>query len=119
MEANLIEAIRKNLGYPSLKKVDPNNQEVNSPGPEDRLSQAAIPAVLAACIKYTDGPYGIKLMENNQDWLPLLYGGHEGEAIRKVADYSGTSQQTTRTEMQKMTTGSVSSSRCWKVERRS
>jgi len=55
MVTNIVEAIQENLGYQPLKKVDPNTQEIKEAkqmSPEQRLAQAAIPAVLAAMIKY-------------------------------------------------------------------
>ena len=50
MATNIVDAIRKNLGYPPLQKVDPNIQETKDKhveSPVDMLAQAAIPAVTA------------------------------------------------------------------------
>jgi hypothetical protein len=96
MVTHIIEAIQENLGYQPLKKVDPNTQEtkeVKSMSPGQRLQQAAVPAVLAALIKYTDGKDGINLLVNkrNPDWLGTIYYGKENDAIRKVAEYAGVS----------------------------
>ena len=92
MDSNIIEAIQTNLGYKPLKKVDPNMQEIKesykSPV-EEKLPQAAIPAVLAAMIKYSDGTEGINLFADNEDWLKTIYGDKEEEAVKKVADYAG------------------------------
>src|SRR5689334_3074676 len=75
MDTNIIEAIQKNLGYEPLEKIDPNTQEakhVRQTSAQQKLSQAAIPAVLAAMIKYSDGPEGLNLLTNNTEndgWL--------------------------------------------------
>ena len=50
MVTNLVDAIRTNLGYPPLEKVDPNSQEIKGAkkmSSKLKLPQAAIPAVLA------------------------------------------------------------------------
>jgi len=94
MVTNIVEALQKNLSYPPLKKVDPNTQEIkkaNKMSPEEKLSQAAIPAVLAAMIKYSDGKDGVNLLSanENKDWLGTIYGGKKNDAIKKVAGYAG------------------------------
>ncbi len=96
MTTNLIEIIQKNLNYPSLEKVDPNTQEIKDfkimPA-KQKLSQAAVPAVLAAMIKYSDGEKGIDLLskDENNGWLTTIYNGKDKEAIQQVAEYAGVS----------------------------
>ena len=94
MVTNIVETIQKNLGYPPLQKVDPNSQEIKESyhaTPEEKLPQAAIPAVLAAMIKFSDGKEGIHLLTDttNKDWLGTIYSGKEKDAIKKVAVYAG------------------------------
>ena len=94
MVTNIVEAIEKNLGYQPLKKVDPNTQEIKDAQkmtPEEKLPQAAIPAVLAGMIKYSDGKDGISLLSNteNKNWLGTIYCGKEQDAVRKVSEYAG------------------------------
>ena len=94
MVTNLVDAIQKNLGYPPLEKVDPNSQEIKGAkkmSSAQKLPQAAIPAVLAAMIKYSDGPDGINVLtlNENKNWLETFYSGKQQEAIKKVADYAG------------------------------
>jgi len=92
MDSNIIEIIQKNLGYQPLEKIDPNTQETKNPreiSPQQKLSQAAIPAVLAAMIKYSDGKDGLNLLSGNKDWLGAIYFGNEKDVIKKVADYAG------------------------------
>jgi len=94
MVTDLVDAIQKNLGYPPLERVDPNSQEIKGAkkmSPAQKLPQAAIPAVLAAMIKYSDGTDGVNLLtlNENRNWLGTFYSGKESEAVKKVADYAG------------------------------
>jgi len=112
MVTNLIEAVQKNLGYQPLKKVDPNTQEIsdsNKMSPEQKLQQAAIPAVLAAMIKYSDGTEGITILTNNdnKDWLGTIYSGKEKDAIKKVSEYAGVSQEQAEGHMENISDEAV------------
>ena len=94
MVTNIVEVIQKKLGYPPLKKVDPNTQEIKGArkmSSEEKLSQAAIPAVLAGMLKYSDCKDGVNLLSDNgnKDWLKTIYFGKEKDAIKKVAGYAG------------------------------
>ena len=105
MVTNLVDAIQKNLGYPPLEKVDPNSQEIKGAkkmSSATKLPQAAIPAVLAAMIKYSDGPDGINLLtlHENRNWLATFYGGKEKDAVRKVANYAGVSEDEAQRNME-------------------
>lgn len=95
MAINLVETIQKNLGYPSLQKIDPNIQETkekilgNSQG---KLAQAAIPAVLTALYKFTrtdEGCNSILSDTGNADWLDTIFEKNETAAVDKVARYAG------------------------------
>ena len=112
MFTNIVEAVQKNLGYEALKKVDPNTQETNKARemtPDEKLHQAAIPAVLAAMIKYSDGNEGINLLtaKENKDWLGTIYGGKEKDAIKKVAEYSGRTTDEAEREMENISDEAV------------
>ena len=112
MFTNIVEAIQQKLGYPPLKKVDPNTQEIadaRKMSADDKLRQAAIPAVLAAAIKYSDSKAGINLLtENkNENWLKTIYGGKENDAIKKVADYSGVNPDEARRQMDNISNETV------------
>ena len=105
MVTNLVDAIQKSLGYPPLEKVDPNSQEIKGAkkmSSAQKLPQAAIPAVLAAMIKYSDGPEGINLLtlHENRNWLGTFYGGKEKDAVRKVANYAGVSEDEAQRNME-------------------
>jgi hypothetical protein len=112
MVTNLVEAIQKNLGYQPLKKVDPNTQEIKDAkkmSPGEKLPQAAIPAVLAAMIKYSDGTDGINLLSdnNNKNWLGTIEGGKEQDAIKKVAEYAGVTPDEAKRHMENISSEAV------------
>jgi len=105
MVTDLVDAIQKNLGYPPLERVDPNSQEIKGAkkmSSAQKLPQAAIPAVLAAMIKYSDGTDGINLLTlaENKNWLGTFYSGREKEAVKKVADYAGVSTDEAQRNME-------------------
>jgi len=112
MVTNLVDAIQKSLGYPPLEKVDPNSQEIKGAkkmSSAQKLPQAAIPAVLAAMIKYSDGPDGINLLtlHENKNWLGTFYGGKEKEAVKKVANYAGVSEDEAQRNMEDISNEAV------------
>jgi len=112
MVTNIVEAIQQKLGYPPLKKVDPNTQEIKDArkmSPEEKLPQAAIPSVLAAAIKYSDGKDGINLLSDkkNENWLKLFYHDKEDDAVQKVADYAGVAKDEARKHMENISTETV------------
>ena len=112
MATNILEAIQKNLGYPPLKKVDPNTQELKDARemtPDQKLAQSAIPAVLAALIKFSDSNEGINMISGNEskDWLSVIYHGKENEAIKKIADYAGVPADVTERHMENISDEAV------------
>src|SRR4028119_420787 len=94
MSINLVESIRKTLGFPELKKIDPNTQQVkesSSEGGDASLGQAAIPAVLMGLYKYGSTEKGAEqLLRGNKStsWLDEFFGDQKNEAIQKVSTYS-------------------------------
>src|SRR5258706_9427692 len=103
---NLLETVQNNLGWEPLKKVDPNSQEiegVRKMTPDQKLAQAAIPAVLAALIKYSDGNEGINIMtRKNENWLNLIYHGKENYAVKQIADYASVPEENVASTMEKI-----------------
>ncbi|HMF71993.1 MAG TPA: hypothetical protein VK616_10985 [Flavitalea sp.] len=96
MSVNLIESVQKNLGLPPLHKIDPNTNEIaypeNTPR-ADRLSQAAIPAVLTAFYKITRTPGGSDLVLRGNfstSWINTLFGEEAPRAVGAISDYAGT-----------------------------
>jgi hypothetical protein len=96
MSANLIQTIKKNLGYAELKKIDPNTQQPIADGKEeDKLNQAAIPAVLIVIYKFTrtdEGAQQVMTSSLTNDWLNMMLGDDTADAIIKVSGYSGVSE---------------------------
>lgn len=106
MVNNIVETIQKNLGYQPLQKVDPNTQEIKEPAETgQKLPQAAIPAVLAAMLKFSDSPEGVGMLTDtsNKDWLSVIFYGKEKTAVQRVAAYAGVSEDEASSHMQKIT----------------
>ena len=98
MTLNLLQTVQKNLGFADLKKVDPNTQEIksNTTFDENRLNQAALPAVMIALYKYTrsnDGAECVLCGQTDGDWLHAMLGDLGDEAVTKVASYAYTSNE--------------------------
>jgi len=95
MPDNILEIVAHNLGYPELKKIDPNSQEPKEPehNSEQAIAQAAVPAVLAAIYKLTRSNEGAAFLLNtaptSDDLLHNIYMGNEQEAVSKIANYAG------------------------------
>jgi hypothetical protein len=95
MANNIIETIQKNLDLPALQKIDPNIQETKEKtlrSVQEKLAQAAIPAVLTAMYKFTRTDEGCKAIisgDGYSDWLGTFFEGKEKSAVDKVARYAG------------------------------
>lgn len=95
MANNWVELIQKNLGFPPLRKIDPNIQEAREKSPGEvqaKLAQAAIPAVLTALYRFTRSDEGCEAIlsdQRNTDWPGVLFKGKEKVAIGKIANYAG------------------------------
>ncbi len=109
MPINLVEAIQKNLGYPPLKKVDPNTQEVKEQAltktilPE-AFAQAAIPTVLTGLFLLVHTKDGAELVRAKKatSWIEPVFGKHSEGVVQKVATYASTDPAITRQEMEKI-----------------
>ena len=105
MVTNLVDAIQKNLGYPPLQKIDPNIQEAKDIAPRkspERISQAAIPAVLICIYKFSRTDEGCQTLlgePGSSGWLNTIFETKEKLAIDKVALYAGTSATDTENAM--------------------
>lgn len=102
-----------NLGYSALQKVDPNIQDTKNHqdyASMERLAQAAIPAVLTALYKFTRTDEDCRIVLSGgekQDWLSVIYGGKEHEAVEKVAQYAGVTQVQAENHMENIADESV------------
>jgi len=93
---NLIEIIRKNLGYNELNKIDPNTQDVQSEVKihgTDSLAQAAVPAILCGLYNHLQDPNAATLIleGDSVNWLDTIFGDKKKEVIDQIADYASTS----------------------------
>jgi hypothetical protein len=105
MATNIIEALQMNLGYGQLEKVDPNSQQVTDRESNEKLGQAAIPAVLTALYKLTRTEEGARQLLNDKpqgEWGNIIYKGKSGEAVEKVAQYAGVPVTQASTHMDKI-----------------
>ena len=114
MTKNIIETLQKNLGYPPLKKVDPNLQEVKEVAAtphikSESFAQAAIPATLVGLFIYVHSDEGEISVRNldQSNWLDKLFGRHSEDVVEKVANYAGTDPGITRNEMEKIASEAI------------
>lgn len=106
MTNNIVEAIQQKLGYPPLKKVDPNIQEPSgSPQStiEEKLAQSTIPVVLAGFFSLTRTEEGCNAIINANrgvNWLTKIFGDNEHRAVEKVAQYAGVTREEAQIDME-------------------
>jgi len=99
MSVNLIKTIQENLGFPPLKKIDPNTlQPVTDPDDviTNKFSQAAIPAVLTALYNFVQTDEGAIAFLNNRystDWVGKIFDDNRKEAIQTISAYAEQSKQ--------------------------
>jgi hypothetical protein len=111
---NLAETIAKNLGLPPLHKVNPNTQEVTTEKPlseTDKLSQAAIPAVLSGLYlfaTYKEGAEAILGGNSSTDWVDTVFKTRKNEAVDRIARYAGVETATAEDMMQKVAREAIS-----------
>jgi hypothetical protein len=113
MANNFVETIQKNLGLPALQKIDPNSQEIKEKSlhtQEEKLAQAAVPAVLTALYKFTrtdEGCQAIISNSDNPDWLGTFFEDKEKSAVDKVARYADVTNQEAQSLMENIANESV------------
>jgi hypothetical protein len=102
MIKNIIEAIQKSLPFGPVEKVSPNSQQTEYVV-EEKLGQAAIPAVLTAIYKFTrteDNCKKIIVGTDREDWLSIIFHENENIAVENVARYAGTKLESTEVQME-------------------
>lgn len=114
MANNLVESIQRNLNLPPLQKIDPNIQEMKEKAlqpVQQKLAQAAIPAVLTALYKFTRTDEGCQALISNSgylDWLGAFFEGKERAAVDKVAHYADVSNEEAERLMENVADEAVS-----------
>lgn len=109
MSINLLETVQKNLGYPELKKVDPNTEEVKGADKEPvkhEFSQAAVPAILTGMYKYVQVDEGAQdFLEDDhagESWVDKVFFDHTTEAVESISKYAWSNLQDPVAEMNKI-----------------
>jgi hypothetical protein len=99
MSVNLIKTIQENLGFPPLKKIDPNTQQPAIDINEtfvNKFSQAAIPAVLTGLYIYAqtdEGAADILNIKNSDNWMAKIFDDNRKEAIQTISAYAHQSNE--------------------------
>ena len=99
MSVNLIKAIQENLGFPPLKKIDPNTQQPATDKGEDvvnKFSQAAIPAVLTGLYRYVQSDEGAAAFlngSNSTNWVTKIFDDKRKEAVQTISAYAQQSNE--------------------------
>ncbi len=103
MSINILEELRKNVGLPTLIKVDPNTQAVKVTSDEEkenRLMQAIVPTVVAGlydCARSEEGLDFLASTASTPDWLTLLFAKNAPEVKEKLVIYSDNSSDAVQT----------------------
>ena len=99
MSVNLIKTIQENLGFPPLKKIDPNTEQPATDNEEvaaNKFSQAAIPAVLTGLYKYVqsdEGAADFLNIKNSNNWIGKIFDDNRKEAIQTISAYAQQSNE--------------------------
>ncbi|HSZ87286.1 MAG TPA: hypothetical protein VK787_14740 [Puia sp.] len=101
---NLVEIIQTSLGYPPIKKIDPNTSEPKNKQDNfesGTLAQAALPVTVLGLMNYIDANElnASELDTETHDELDVIFAGKGSEIVSGVATYSGVTEEHTRHEM--------------------
>jgi hypothetical protein len=94
MSINLLDQIQQHLGYPVLQKIDPNTQEVvidEKTPPEERFSQAAIPAILTGIYSFVQSDEGAQVFlkaETGSELTDTIFRDNKKEVIEAISAYA-------------------------------
>ena len=90
MSFNILEKITSALGFPPVKPVDPNTQDIKSTSPVARTSQAIVPAVLAGIYRLTKSDEGLEelVRGTHANWSTSIFGEEKNHVINNVAAYA-------------------------------
>jgi len=100
---DLIEEVRKQIGYKPIPKIDPNTQ-ASKPGERQLpdLGNAVIPALLVGFYKHTRNEIQATelINEDNPDrTLDILFGDQKNNIIQSVSGYACIPEEKAETEM--------------------
>ena len=117
MVTDLLKSVQTNLGYPELKKIDPNTAQPveNSSKPdEDRLSQAVVSAVLAGIYKLAKNDEGIEKIASEtsvSNWVEIIFGVNKPEVLKNISEYSYYKPDAVEDKMNEVATEAIKLSR--------
>lgn len=104
MSVHLLQKVQQLLGYPELKKIDPNNDNLSAAGEPTRhiFSQAAVPAVLTAMYKYVQSDAGAEEVlrgDSSTNWVGKIFHGHYKDAVEKIQSFAADDTTDTTAKM--------------------
>jgi hypothetical protein len=88
---NIIETIQKNLGFDTLKKIDPNTQETvgaDTAVGNSAVAQAGIPAILLGIYNKLEENPDLNLLAEKGNLLENIFGKSTEEVVNKIENYS-------------------------------
>jgi hypothetical protein len=89
MSVNLIKKIQENLGFPPLKKIDPNTQQPatdNNNVIENKFSQVV--TAFYRFVQTDEGAGEILSIKNSDNWIAKIFDDNRKEAIEKISAYA-------------------------------
>jgi hypothetical protein len=94
---NIIETIQKNLGFDTLKKIDPNTQETKGEDTvlgNSAVAQAGIPAILIGIYNKLEETPDLNLLSAEKgNLLENIFGKSAEQVITQVENYSKVSDK--------------------------
>ncbi len=112
MSVNLLQQVQQLLGYPELKKIDPNTGSIftDEKARQNLFGQAAIPAVLTALYKYVQSDEGAEqVLRGNPstDWAGKIFHENKQDAVEKIKSYADAEPENATTKMNEIAATAV------------
>jgi hypothetical protein len=112
MPLNIIEKLAQLEGIDKLPEISPNTQDVPGEHSErkNRLVQAIIPSILAGFYKFTrNEQFAAEISDknNSRDWLDILFGPEKKNLMKRIAIYSGSSEDEAGDKMQQISANAI------------
>ncbi len=109
MQTHLLQSLQQFFGYPELQKIDPNTQEMVDQGAfvnQNKFSQAIIPSVIVGLSRFLHTEPGLRSYisgENYPNWGSRIFGRHNTDLCKRIADYSDMRWEEVMHKMHEMT----------------
>jgi hypothetical protein len=89
---NIIETVQKNLGFMTLKKIDPNTQEITGQEVDmgnSALAQAGIPSILLGIYNSLEQNPDLNILDTNEGKkLERIFGKDAEIVVKKITGYA-------------------------------